>query len=152
MKARMPQVPYGSDLAALVLRLVVGPAIAYHGYLKVKGGISGVAGFVKSLGVPLPTATAYAVTFIELVGGLLILVGLLTRLWGLLLAVQMALTTVLVKLEAGLIAAPGQGAGAELDLLFLAGGLSLALTGPGAFSADHAFGIEGPRSPVTAGR
>jgi putative oxidoreductase len=150
MKARMPQVPHGHDLAALVLRLVVGPAIAYHGYLKVKGGISGVADFVKSLGIPVPTVTAYAVTFIELVGGLLILVGLLTRLWGLLLAVEMALTTLLVKLDAGLIAAPGQGAGAELDLLYLAGGLSLALMGPGAFSADHTFGIEPPR--ITAPR
>ncbi len=139
MRMALPHVRRGSDLAALFLRLAIGPILAYHGYIKVKNGIPNFARFVDSLGVPFPTLTAYAVTVIELVGGLAILVGLLTQVWAVLVAIQFALITLVVKLDIGLVAPPGQGAGAELDLLFLAGAIALILIGAGAFSLDAAL-------------
>ncbi len=146
MRMALPHVRRGSDLAPLFLRLAMGPILAYHGYQKVERGVSSFAAFVDSLGVPFPTLAAYAVTFLELGGGLAILVGLLTQVWSLLLAIQFALITWLVKLDVGLIAPPGQGAGAELDLLILAGALALTVIGPGAFSLDAALRLTPARA------
>lgn len=122
-----------------------------HGLDKLGDGLDGFAGFVGSLGVPLPTVTAAGVIFVEVVGGALLLVGLLTRLWGLLIALLMAGTTVLVKLDVGLIAGQGEGTGAELDLALLAGALAISLLGPGLASLDEVLGLESPASPDERG-
>jgi uncharacterized membrane protein YphA (DoxX/SURF4 family) len=96
----------------------------------------------------LPTATAYATVAIEAVGGAMLILGLGTRLWGALATLQMIGTSLVVKRDVGLIAAAGQGAGMELDLLILAGALAVVLIGPGPFSLDHLIGIDraGPAS------
>jgi putative oxidoreductase len=129
-----------SGLGLLVLRGVVGVVMAYHGWEKVTGGVENFAGFLESLSVPFPGLMAYVVTGLELGGGILLAVGLLTRLWGLLIAIEMVFTTILVKVDLGLIAP--ETAGAELDLLILAGCLMLVLIGPGAISLDRALGLE----------
>jgi putative oxidoreductase len=95
---------------------------------------------VESLNVPLPEVTAYLVTALELGGGILLIAGFLTRLWALLIAIEMVFTTLLVKVDVGLIGA--QGAGAELDLVILGGCLVLFALGPGTFSLDRVLGIE----------
>jgi putative oxidoreductase len=94
------------------------------------------------LGVPIPGLMAWVVTLVEIVGGALLILGLGTRIWGLLLAVEMAFTLTMVKAGVGLIAPQGEGAGAELDLLLMAGGLALALMGPGALALDRLVGLE----------
>lgn len=139
----LPFLHRGGDLGRLALRLVAGVVIAAHGWQKLVNGIDGFAGFVASLGLPAPMVVAYTVTGLELVGGLLLAAGLLTRIHGLLLAAHMAGTTMLVKADVGLIGpqdAPG--VGAELDLVLLAAFAGVALLGPGAWSLDHAIGIE----------
>ncbi|CAN5200694.1 DoxX family protein [soil metagenome] len=128
------------NLALLALRAVIGIVMAYHGWQKITGGISNFAGFIETLNVPFPDLMAYVVTALELGGGILLIIGLLTRVWALLIATEMVFTTLLVKLDIGLIAP--EGAGAELDLLILAGCLIVLILGPGAFSADRALGIE----------
>lgn len=122
------------DIAALALRLAVGVVLAYHGWLKV-GDVSGFAGFVELLGIPAPDLMAYAVTYLELLGGIALIVGFATRYVAALFVVEMVFTIALVKLDVGLIASEG-GVGAELDLLILATALSLVLTGAGRWSLD----------------
>ncbi len=122
------------DLASLSLRLAVGVVLAYHGWLKV-GDVSGFAGFVDSLGIPAPDLMAYVVTYLELLGGIALIVGLATRYVAGLFVIEMVFTIALVKLDVGLIASEG-GVGAELDLLILAIALSLVLTGAGRWSVD----------------
>ncbi len=129
------------DFAMFVVRGLVGVIFLYHGYLKLDGGVDRFAQFVDSLGVPAPTFFAWLTTLFELVGGAMLIVGLLSRLVALLFVVEMVITTALVKADVGLIAQ--QGAGAELDLALLAGALAVAVIGPGAFSADRIFRIEG---------
>jgi putative oxidoreductase len=130
-------------LAQPVLRLAVGPIMAYHGYQKIDQGVAGFADFIASLGVPAPTFFAYAVTALELGGGLLIVAGLLTRVWALLVAIEMVFTTWLVKLDVGLIAPSTQpGVGAELDLLILTASLAIVFLGPGRLSIDYAAGLD----------
>jgi putative oxidoreductase len=120
--------------------------MAAHGWQKLQQGVGEFAGFVASLSVPFPTFTAYLVTALELGGGILLILGLATRVWALLIGIEMVLTTILVKIDAGLIAEGG--AGAELDLLILAGCVVLVLLGPGRVSLDRAFGIDGKAGAV----
>ena len=121
------------DIAILALRLAAGVVFTYHGWLKLDD-VSGFAGFVDSLGIPAPTLMAYVVTYLELLGGIALIIGLATRYVAALFAIEMVFTTVLVKLDVGLIAT--EGVGAELDILLLAIALSLVLTGAGRWSVD----------------
>lgn len=135
-------------LAPLVLRLGVGLVFLVHGYSKLTNGPSGFAKTLTGLGVPAPEVFAWLVTVAELVGGALLLLGLLTRLATIPLILTMIGSIVLVKVDAGIIAAMGAGAGAELDIALLVGLLALLVLGPGSLSADRALGIE--RDPVSA--
>lgn len=127
------------DFAILALRFAVGVVLAYHGWLKIPN-VSGFAGFVDSLGVPAPELMAYVVTYLEFLGGIALILGLATRYVAALFVIEMAFTTMLVKVDVGLIAPEG-GPGAELDILILAIALSLVLTGAGRWSVD-AFLVE----------
>ena len=95
------------------------------------------------MGVPLPGLMGFVVTFVELVGGILLIVGLLSRLAALLLTINLTVAILLVKVNVGLIApSDALGVGAELDLSLIAGLLVILLAGPGKLSLDYALGIE----------
>lgn len=118
--------------------------MAYHGLGKFQGGILNFAGAVQSLGFPAPTLLAWIVALLELVGGLLVVVGLFSRVAAALIALEMLITGVYVKLikaAVGLIGAADQpGVGAEVDFLYLAAFLVVAFLGPGRYSLDAAMG------------
>jgi len=141
--SRAADTTWTGDFAPLVLRLAVGVVLAYHGWLKLPD-ISGFAGFVDSLGIPAPELMAYVVTYLELLGGIALIFGLATRYVAALFVIEMAFTTILVKVDVGLIASEG-GPGAELDILILAIAMSLVLTGAGKWSVD-AFLFGGRRA------
>lgn len=123
--------------AVTILRILVGVIFLLHGIPKL-GGIGGFTGFLTSLGVPAPGLFAIIVIALEVGGGLLLILGLATRWVSLLFAIQMVVTTLLVKLpNAGFIAPQGGGAGAELDLLLLAAALILLTQGPGPLSIER---------------
>jgi putative oxidoreductase len=138
-----------AGLAPLVVRVIVGVIMAAHGWQKLAGGPANFGGFLAQLGVPLPTLMAWVLTLVELVGGVLLVVGLLSRLAALLLTIDLVVAILLVKVNVGLIAPPQQGAGAELDLALIAGFLVILFAGPGSLSLDRALGFEGgsPTSP-----
>jgi putative oxidoreductase len=94
------------------------------------------------MGVPLPTLMGYVVTFVELVGAVLLIVGLLSRLAALVLTIDLVVAISLVKVHVGFLSPPQGGAGAELDLALIAGFLAILLAGPGRLSVDGAQGIE----------
>jgi putative oxidoreductase len=127
----------------VVVRLIVGVIMTAHGLQKLNLGPAkfGAATLVP-LGVPYADVMAYVVTFTELAGGILLVVGLLSRLAALALLIELVTTIVLVKSHVGLIAPPARGAGAELDLALIAGLLVILLAGPGRASIDHMLGIE----------
>lgn len=142
-----------ADLAPLALRLGLGIVFVLHGWQKFDSGpATGFGGMLTGLEVPAPEITAWLVTIAELVGGILLLLGLLTRLATLPLIATMIGAIILVKADVGIIAGPDAGsAGAELDIALLAGLVALLLIGPGRLSLDHAAGIE-PTSPRTGSR
>ncbi len=132
------------NLGLLLARGIPGVIFLYHGYQKFDGGLSGVGDFLKSLDFPAPDVLAYVLTFGELIGGALLIIGLLTRLVSVAFIVEMLITTFYVKtmkLDVGLIAQ--NGTGSELDLALLAALAAVATFGPGSLSVDRNMKIEG---------
>lgn len=146
MRSRLLRVPFASGdvssgAALLAVRLVMGPMLAWHGYKKIEGGVESFVGTVDRLGFPAPELLARGVIVLELVGGLCLTIGLLTRLWGGLLTVQMLLIVFKVKWDIGLLGQPGR-SGFELDLLYAVTGAALLMAGPGLAAIDHLLGLE----------
>ena len=67
-----------NEIGALILRITLGAIFFIHGVVKFQGGIENTAGWFESLG--LPGATAYGVALLEIIGGILLIIGLATRL------------------------------------------------------------------------
>ena len=105
------------NIGLLIARIVLGVTFFLHGLAKFQGGISGTAEFFGSIG--LPGALAYIVAIIELVGGILMILGLFTKVISLLFIVVMLGAIGTVKLEAGFLD------GFELELALIA--LSIAM-------------------------
>ncbi|CAM5574050.1 hypothetical protein STENM327S_04014 [Streptomyces tendae] len=83
----------------------------------------------------------------ETLGGLLLVVGLLSRLTALLLTAHLCVATALVNADTGFMT-PQQGsaggAGAEFPVMMVAAFLVVLLTGPGPLALDRVLGIETP--------
>lgn len=112
---------------------------------QVRQRLSGFEEFVRSLDLPVPSLLAQVVAGLEFVGGIMIVLGLLTRVPALLIAIEMVFTALLVKitkLDLGILGPEGSG-GAEVDFLYLSIFFALFILGPGRISLDAAFGIEG---------
>lgn len=76
-----------TDLGLLVLRVVVGVVMFLHGWQKFfANGTDGVDQMLTGAGVPLPGITAIALPTLELVGGALLVLGVATRVLGVLFA------------------------------------------------------------------
>ncbi len=118
------------------LRIVTGIIFLGHGLPKFgwmgDGGLAGTAGFLESIGIPLPMAGAFLVAFFEVFGGAFLVVGLLTRFWGAGLAFAMLTAITLVHLDAGMFAKGGY----QWALLLMACSLALMFEGAGKASLD----------------
>ena len=120
-----------------ILRIVLGIAMLVHGWSKLSGGVDGVAGFFGTLGIPIPGLMAWVVTIVELVGGILLVVGFLTQIVGILIALDMLGAILFAFLLRG---APFIENGAiiwEKEAVFAAAALCIVLAGPGAWSVDE---------------
>jgi putative oxidoreductase len=112
---------------------VVGLVFVLHGGQKLLAmGLAGTAGFLGQLGVPLPAVAAAALIAVELVGGLLVLLGWRTRWAAALLALDMLGAMALVHVRGGFFLPDG----VEFVLTLFAACAALALLGPGPASLD----------------
>jgi putative oxidoreductase len=124
------------DIALAIVRVAVGIMFAAHGAQKLFGfGLGGVIGFFAKSGIPMPVISGPLVTFVELLGGLALILGLLTRLAALGLAVDMLGALLLVHIGAGFFLPQGF----EYVFVLIAVTVALALVGPGAYSVDAAI-------------
>jgi len=106
-KLSLPFLDHLHGLAPLVLRLGVGLVFAVHGFSKLTNGPVQFSSMLTGLGVGAPVVFAWLVTIAELIGGLLIIVGLLTRLATLPLIATLVGAILLVKVNVGIIAPGG---------------------------------------------
>jgi putative oxidoreductase len=128
------------------LRMMVGLVFAAHGYQKLMVyHFAGVAGMFKGIGIPVPEVSAVVVTLVELVGGLALFFGLLTRWAALLLAINMAVAILAVHLKGGFFLPTG----VEYALTLLVANVVFVLAGPGVCALDNLIGkkkIEAPQA------
>ena len=132
-----------ASLAPLAVRLIIGTIMLAHGWQKLTEMGPGNFGgqMLAGLGVPLPVFMGYVITFVEIIGGILLIVGFLSRLAALLLTINLVVAVLLVKVNVGFLSG-SSGTGAELDLALIAGLLVILFAGPGRLSVDHALGLE----------
>ncbi len=124
----------GGRYGLALLRLIVGIVFIMHGGQKLfVYGLAGTSEGFAGAGIPLASLAAPTVTFIELLGGLALVLGVLTPIVAGLLAAVMVGATVLVHLEAGFFLPDGY----EFSLTLLAAAIAIALSGPGAFAIDN---------------
>lgn len=135
--------------ALTILRIVTGFLFAAHGWQKfTEFTIAGTQAAFAQMGVPAANLAAPVIATLELVGGVALILGVLTRVFAVLLAADMLGALFLVHASAGIFAATG---GYELVLILAATALAVALVGAGRFSVDKAlFGRTGSRLSVLA--
>ncbi|AGT30607.1 DoxX family protein [Anoxybacillus geothermalis] len=124
------------EWALLILRVVLGVTFLIHGIAKFQMGLGNVAGWFESIGVA--GFLGYVVAFIELIGGMALILGLGTRMISALLACVMLGAIFTAKLSAGFLG-NGQTAGYELDVTLLSVAIALCLSGSRLFALDNKF-------------
>jgi len=132
--------------ALLPLRLVVGYGFLAHGMAKWNRGPDKFAKLLAVIGTPAPTIAARVVIGAELLGGLAIVLGALVLLATIPLVASMVVAMFTIHVKYGFSAVNTIGLtatgpvlgppGYEINLLYIAALLALALTGPGALSVD----------------
>jgi len=118
------------SLGLLWLRVLMGSGIAYHGYGKIfGGGMEQFVGFVGSIGVPMPQLMAWCAALSEFGGGILIVVGFLTRPAALLVFINMSVAAFVAHSDDPFMKK-------ELALAYWTMAGTLVLTGAGCTSID----------------
>ena len=127
------------SLFLLAVRLYWGWQLAQNGWGKLHN-LSNVTQFFASLGLPAPGATALFVASFELLGGILIALGLFSRITALGIVVDMIVAYVTADREALLafVSNPGKFYGAD-PYTFLFAGLLILVFGPGKLALDALF-------------
>jgi putative oxidoreductase len=121
-------------VGAFFMRLVLGAAMALHGYQKVvpAGALHHHAHYVVTLG--LPYWLGYVSAFTELIGGVLLIIGLFTRLAAAFVAINMLTAFVTVGIH--------QGFGSYNYILALAAlAIMLLFYGAGSLAFDRKLGF-----------
>src|SRR5215470_14695903 len=138
--------PLFAPWAPLALRLMVGYGFIAHGYAKLSRGPAAFASILGAMSVPAPYLSANLTIFVELVGGLAVMLGAFVRAASLPMTIVLITAMLEVHLPYGfssikLIAVTAAGAqfgppGYEVDLLYIACLVALVLGGSGPFAID----------------
>ena len=128
-------------LALLVLRLALGAVLIAHGYPKIFGGLRSHMNLVGSIGLPPWMGLLSAGT--EFFGGILIIIGLITRLAGLAVTIEMSVAILKIHLKHGLT---GEG-GYQFPMMVAVAGFVLIFFGAGPIALDHVLRRGGGGGP-----
>jgi len=131
----------------LPLRLAIGIGFLVHGLAKWSRGPEKFGLLLQQAGVPFPLHTAWMVTLLEVFGGFAMIIGLLVTLVSVPLVISMAVAIFTVQIRYGFSSVNTIGLtpsgpvfgppGYEINLLYIAGLLALALSEPTALSVDR---------------
>jgi putative oxidoreductase len=126
------------DGGKLVLRVVLGVLILFHGIAKVIGGPAFIVGVAEKAG--LPGALGYLVYVGEVLAPLLLILGLWTRVGALIIVINMIVAVLLVHTSDVFTVNSSGGYGLELQAMYLFSAIAVALLGAGRYSLG---GIDG---------
>ncbi|MBS1752835.1 MAG: DoxX family protein [Ferruginibacter sp.] len=135
-----------SNFAPLFLRLIIGFGFMAHGWAKISRGTGGLEKLFRQISVPFPHFTANIFPYIELFGGIFILLGLFVVITAVPLIISMLVAMLTIHFQYGFSSVNTIGLtpegpkfgppGYEINLVYIAGLVSLMLTGGGGFSID----------------
>ena len=126
------------DTGKLVVRLMVGVLLLLHGIAKAKSGVDWMTPVLASHG--LPSFIRFGVYIGEIVAPILLILGIFTRPAGAVIAFNMLMAVVLVRL--GDVGALGKSGGwaIELEALFGFGGVAVYCLGSGQYALSRGKG------------
>jgi len=132
------------SIGLLILRLVVGLALAGHGTQKLFGwfggyGLTGTAGFLEQLGFVPGRRNALFAGLAETAGGLLLALGLATPVAAAMIVGVMVVAAISVHLKHGFFV---HNQGYEYTLVLAIVALTIAFAGPGPISLDALLGLQ----------
>lgn len=127
-----------SDIGLFLIRAVLAAVFVFHGSQKLFGwfggyGIDGTAGWMASIGIPLPTLNAVLAGATEFFGGIVLLLGTGTRI----AAIPMAFTMLVAVLTVHSGGFNAQTGGMEYPLTLGVVLIALALLGPGGLTVTR---------------
>jgi putative oxidoreductase len=129
-----------AEVAYVLMRIAIGYIFFMHGWGKIGAGASVIAANVMAKnGLQPAIVFAYAAIFLEMVGAICIVIGLLTRFFAAALAIEMGVAFLFVHWSKGFAA--GQG-GFEYVLLLGVVMYFIAIRGGGPYSVDRMIGKE----------
>jgi putative oxidoreductase len=132
----------GRTLAWPLVRIVSGGLLFAHGYVKLfVSGVGGVAGFMARVGIEPALPAAYAVTTLETLGAVCVLLGLFTRFFATGIFIELMVVAIAVSGKNG-FGWTNPGGGWEYPFYWGMIFLAIALRGGGPFSLDRAIGRE----------
>ncbi len=118
------------DLGKLLLRLMLGGLMLFHGIAKLISGPAAIKGMVAAAGYP--AELGYLVYVGEVIAPLLLIIGVWTRPAALVIAVNMVIAVLLVHAtQLFTLNAKTGGLALELQALYFFSALAIALLGPG---------------------
>lgn len=121
------------DLGILFVRLALAVTFIHAGWLKITNMAMVVDGFSQ---VGIPVFLAYAVSYVEFLGGIALVLGVLNRYIGIIFAIIMVGAIFLVHLPHGFGL---QNNGYEYTLVLLLASLSLVFMGGGSYTVNRLF-------------
>lgn len=129
------------ELGLFILRLGVGAIFLMHGWMKLFGGQeSFVREMLAMVGWSMPDAIWWVVTLVELLGGLMLVLGVFARYAALALAIEMVVAVLLFHLRQGffIVAIPNVplAYGFEYHLALVAGLVCVFLGGSGRWALE----------------
>jgi putative oxidoreductase len=126
-------------LAYPLIRFIAGAMMIPHGYAKVFGGIEGTTKFFASVGLEPALILAWYVGLLELVGGICVALGLLTRFMSAQLIGLLAVATFYIHLPNGFIWVKG---GFEYPLFWMVVMIAITIKGGEKLSLDNLMAKE----------
>lgn len=127
------------DLVLLITRIVVGVILVVRGWHRwVVTGLDAQTDFLRQHGVPNPDIAALVATLLEVIGGILLVIGALTPVVALAIVVEQGLVIAWTKWFRGLSLAGPYG-GFEYNLVLACTCLLLTVYGAGRISVDRFF-------------
>ncbi|HEX6374072.1 MAG TPA: DoxX family protein [Longimicrobium sp.] len=141
MNRLLTPTPARVDLALLILRVVTGLIMLMHGWQKVfQYGFAGVTQGFAGMGIPMPGIMGPFIALLELIGGIALILGILTPVFAALLAADMVGAILFVHLSKGFFLPEGY----EFALSLLGACLALVLAGAGRYSVDGSLARHRP--------
>jgi putative oxidoreductase len=137
------------DLGLLLLRLILGVVLLFHGSQKLFGwfdgaGMVGFTEYLTKLDIPMPQVSAYLSAITEFGGGALLVLGFLTRLVAVPIVVNMLVAVIAAHRHEFAVKNDGM----EYALMLCVVALALVFTGAGQFSVDGCLAREKTPPPA----